>query len=72
MLAEDIITKLQIVPLEKLRAHEETIQYNYQKLRESMLNLGRLVDPLIVDSKHFIVIDGNHRRKVLEMIKCPP
>ncbi len=71
MLAEDIINKLQIVPLEKLRAHEETIPYNYQKLREAMLNLGRLVDPLVVDNKHYIVIDGNHRRKVLEMIKCP-
>jgi len=71
MLAEDIITKLQIIPLEKLRPHEEIIPYNLQKLREAMLNLGRLVDPLIVDSKHYIVIDGNHRRKVLEAIECP-
>lgn len=71
MLAEEIITKLQVVPVEKLRAHEEIIPYNLQKLREAMLNLGRLVDPLIVDNKDFIVIDGNHRRAVLEAIKCP-
>ena len=71
MLAEDIVTKLQIIPLDKLHAHEEILPYNLQKLREAMLNLGRLVDPLIVDNKHFIVIDGNHRRKVLELIKCP-
>jgi len=71
MLAEEIVAKLQIVPLDKLRAHEEIIPYNLQKLREAMLNLGRLVDPLIIDSKHYIVIDGNHRRKVLEMIECP-
>ena len=71
MLAEEITNKLQIIPLEKLRPHEEIITYNLQKLRESMLNLGRLVDPLVVDSKHFIVIDGNHRRRVLEMIECP-
>lgn len=71
MLAEEIINRLQIIPLEKLRAHEEIITYNLQKLREAMLNMGRLVDPLIVDSKHFIVIDGNHRRRVLEMIECP-
>jgi len=71
MLAEDIINKLQIIPLEKLHPHEEIIPYNLQKLREAMLNLGRLVDPLIVDSKHYIVIDGNHRRKVLEAIECP-
>lgn len=71
MLAEDIIAKLQIIPVERLRSHEETIEYNFQKLREAMLNLGRLVDPLIVDNKHYIVIDGNHRRRVLETIKCP-
>jgi len=71
MLAEEIINKLHIVPVEKLKAHEETIPYNFQKLREGMLNMGRLVDPIIVDSKHYVVIDGNHRRKVLETIKCP-
>lgn len=71
MLAEEIIEKLQILPVEKLRSHEEIIPYNYQKLREAMLNLGRLVDPIIVDNKHFVVVDGNHRKRVLENIKCP-
>lgn len=33
MLAEEIITKLQIVPLDRLRPHEEIIPYNLQKLR---------------------------------------
>lgn len=71
MLADDIINKLHILPVEKLKAHEETIPYNFQKLREGMLNMGRLVDPIIVDCKNYVVIDGNHRRKVLETIKCP-
>jgi len=71
MLAEEIVNKLQIVPTDKLKPHEETIPYNFQKLREAMLNMGRLVDPIIVDSKNYVVIDGNHRRKVLETIKCP-
>ncbi|MEM4348210.1 MAG: hypothetical protein QXN37_01430 [Candidatus Anstonellaceae archaeon] len=71
MLVEEIIDKLQIVPTEKLRPHEEIIPYNFQKLREAMLNMGRLVDPIIIDNKHFVVLDGNHRRMVLESIKCP-
>lgn len=71
MLAEEIVAKLQIVPVDKLKSHEEIIPYNLQKLREAMLNLGRLVDPIIVDSKNYVVIDGNHRKRVLEMIKCP-
>lgn len=71
MLAEDIIGKLQVIPTDKLRPHEEILTYNFQRLREAMLNMGRLVDPIIVESKNFVVIDGNHRRKVLETIKCP-
>ena len=71
MLAEEIVSKLQIIPTGSLIPHEETIDYNFQKLREAMLNMGRLVDPIIVDGRHRVVIDGNHRRKVLETIKCP-
>jgi len=71
MIAEDIISRLQILPTEKLLAHEEIIPFNFQRLRESMLNMGRLVDPIIVDKDHHIVIDGNHRKAVLDSIKCP-
>ncbi|MCX6772509.1 MAG: hypothetical protein NTV88_01930 [Candidatus Micrarchaeota archaeon] len=71
MLPEEIINKLDILPVEKLRTHEETIPYNLQKLKEGMLNMGRLVDPLVIDNKKFVVVDGNHRKKVLESIKCP-
>lgn len=71
MLPEEIIEKLQILPVDSLRPHEEIIPYSLQKLRESMLSMGRLVDPLIVDKKSLVVIDGNHRKAVLDMIKCP-
>lgn len=71
MIAEDIIGRLQIVPTDRLRSHEEIIPFNFQRLRESMLNSGRLVDPIIVDKEHHVVIDGNHRKAVLETIKCP-
>ncbi len=36
-----------------------------------MLNLGQIVDPIIADKETGLVIDGNHRHKVLEMIECP-
>ncbi|VVC02063.1 Uncharacterised protein [uncultured archaeon] len=71
MLPEEIINKLQILPVDKLLSHEEIIPFNLQRLREGMLNLGRLVDPLIVEEKHHVVVDGNHRKKVLELLKCP-
>ena len=69
MLAEEILSSLQILPLETLRIHEQTIPENEHHLRENMLNLGRLVDPIIVDKKHRVVLDGNHRRAVLHSLK---
>lgn len=70
MLAEEILDKLKILPLDSLKIHEQTIEPNFRALRETMLNLGRIVDPIIVDSQHHVVLDGNHRRQVLEDLKC--
>ena len=36
-----------------------------------MLNVGQIVDPILVDKKTGLVIDGNHRRKVLEIMEVP-
>ncbi len=70
MLAEDILGKLDIIPVDELKIHEQTIEANTRALRETMLNLGRIVDPIVVDREHKVVLDGNHRRQVLEDIKC--
>ncbi|VVB58226.1 Uncharacterised protein [Candidatus Anstonella stagnisolia] len=67
----EVLDMLDIIPTEKLLVHEQTIEKNLLALREAMLNIGRLVDPIIVDKKNFVVLDGNHRRAVLDMIKCP-
>ncbi|MCX8163112.1 MAG: hypothetical protein N3D10_00985 [Candidatus Micrarchaeota archaeon] len=69
MLAEEIIEKLEVVELEKLKIHEQVLEPNLFALRETMLNIGKLIDPLIIDKEHKIVLDGNHRRKVLEELK---
>lgn len=68
---EYIRGKLDILSLKELKRHEEKIQTNMMRLKESMLNIGQLVDPIIIDKKHKIVLDGNHRVKVLELIKVP-
>ncbi|MFH1095666.1 MAG: hypothetical protein V1728_05610 [Candidatus Micrarchaeota archaeon] len=70
MLAEEIIEKLSILPVEGLKIHEQTIEANVRALRETMLNHGRLVDPLVVDREHHVVLDGNHRREVLSQLKA--
>ncbi|MEM4137052.1 MAG: hypothetical protein QXV64_01725 [Candidatus Anstonellaceae archaeon] len=70
MLAEEILQKLEVVELEKLKIHERVVEQNLFALKETMLNIGKLIDPLIVDNKHYIVLDGNHRRKVLEELNA--
>ncbi|MDO8554587.1 MAG: hypothetical protein Q7S22_07295 [Candidatus Micrarchaeota archaeon] len=70
-LLEDILNELEIRPTNELLSHEQTIAPNLKRLKETMLNIGHLVDPLIVDKVTGTVLDGNHRLKVLEIIECP-
>jgi len=70
-LVEEMLKCLEIREVKNLLAHEQIISYNLKRLKESMLNIGHLVDPLVVDSKTGVVLDGNHRLKVLQIIECP-
>jgi hypothetical protein len=70
MLVDDLMGRLDVLPLNELIAHEQTIEKNLKDLKEVMLNIGRLVDPLIVDKRTKIVLDGMHRRRVLELLEC--
>lgn len=68
---EEILSKLEIRETNLLYDHEQAITKNLIKLKEGMLNIGQLVDPLITDKKTGVVLDGNHRLNVLKMIECP-
>ncbi len=71
MLLKDILSKLEIRELSSLYQHEQTIPKNVKRLQEAMFNLGQIVDPLIVDRKTGVVLDGNHRLQVLKNIEIP-
>ncbi len=70
-LPEELMSVLDVRPTKDLLSHEQTIPKNLKRLKEGMLNMGHLVDPLIVDKESNVVLDGNHRLKVLEIIECP-
>jgi len=70
-LVEEMLKCLEIREVKALLAHEQVLSYNLKRLKESMLNIGHLVDPLVIDKKTGVVLDGNHRLKVLEIIECP-
>ena len=71
LLVDEMIKCLEIREVKNLYSHEQVISHNLKRLKETMLNIGHLVDPLIVDKKTGVVLDGNHRLKVLEIIECP-
>ncbi|MEM4166404.1 MAG: hypothetical protein QW153_01875 [Candidatus Bilamarchaeaceae archaeon] len=68
---EEILAKLEIRETNSLYDHEQVITKSLIKLKEGMLNIGQLVDPLIIDKKTGVVLDGNHRLNVLKIIECP-
>jgi len=68
---EEMMKHLEVRKVADLFSHEQTISKNLKKLKESMLNIGHLVDPIVVDKETNVVLDGNHRLRVLEIIECP-
>lgn len=68
---DDMLNQLEIREVKTLFGHEQTISRNLKRLKEAMLNLGQQVDPIIIDKKTGVVLDGNHRLKVLDIIECP-
>ena len=70
-LADEMLENLEVREVKGLLSHEQVIAQNLKRLKEAMLNIGHLVDPLIIDKNTGVVLDGNHRLKVLEIIECP-
>jgi hypothetical protein len=68
---EELLSMLEIVGMDSLYPHEQTIPGNLRRLQEAMFNLGRLVDPLVIDKKTGVVLDGNHRYLVLRNMEIP-
>ncbi|MEK7145870.1 MAG: ParB N-terminal domain-containing protein, partial [Patescibacteria group bacterium] len=61
---------MKLMDLKKLRSHERT---DSSKLKEVFLDLyetGILRQPVLVDEKNLIILDGHHRVKSLKMLGC--
>jgi hypothetical protein len=70
-LVDEMIKDLEVRETKSLLQHEQVISYNLKRLKEAMLNIGHLVDPIVTDKKTGLVLDGNHRLRVLDIIECP-
>ena len=70
-LVDEMLKSLEIREVKTLLPHEQVVSYNLKRLKEAMLNIGHLVDPIIIDKKTGVVLDGHHRLKILEIIESP-
>lgn len=60
--------RLEVVPVESLLLHEETLPHLVNTLTLEFKNWANLQNPIIVDENH-MVLDGNHRTYVFKKLK---
>ena len=57
-----------MLEIECLRPHEQVDPFRLKDLKKQLANDGFQKDPIIVDEKHLIVIDGHHRILALKAL----
>lgn len=62
--------RIELVELNSLKPHEEVITQLVRKLSNEIESEGQVHDPLIIDDKGFVVLDGMHRCESLKDLKC--
>jgi hypothetical protein len=66
----DLSIDLVIVPIKRLLPHEQTIPSLLESVIRDLERTGFQRDPILVDSKTMLVLDGMHRRAALEAVGC--
>lgn len=64
------MSKIKVIAIKKLKAHEKVNKSNLNKVKESILKVGYINNPIIVDQNNFIILDGHHRTKALSDLGC--
>jgi hypothetical protein len=62
--------KIALLELTVLKPHEEVIASLVRKLSNEMESEGEVKDPLIIDEKDHVILDGMHRFNSFKSLKC--
>ena len=62
--------KIALLELSVLKPHEEVIASLVRKLSDQMESEGEVKDPLIIDEKDHVILDGMHRFNSFKSLKC--
>lgn len=62
--------KLSVLPLSEISSHEAVLPSLLRTIRDDMKKTGYQRDPILVDKRTKLALDGMHRIKSLEMLKA--
>jgi len=61
--------KVVLININKLRSHEKIDHNHLEELILKIKQDGLLKNPVVVDDKYFIILDGHHRVRALKRLK---
>lgn len=59
------LVELSIIPIDQVRPHEDTVPSFLDAIRRDMRRTGYQRDPILIDKKTHVALDGMHRRAAL-------
>jgi len=62
--------RIGLADIDSLSPHEEVIESVVETLAKEMLEEGLVRDPLMVDQREYVILDGMHRFGALRHLKC--
>lgn len=62
--------KISLVDINKLKQHEEINVSHVKELMEKIKHDGFLKNPVVIDNKNFVILDGHHRFNALKNLKA--
>lgn len=60
--------KIKLITIARLKPHEEIIPENLEKIKNEIHKNGYLINPVIVDQKNLVILDGHHRVRALKLL----
>jgi hypothetical protein len=61
---------ISLIDIDALNPHEEVVESSVESLADAMQAQHMVRDPLIVDQKEHVILDGTHRYRSLDLMKC--
>jgi hypothetical protein len=57
-----------LLPIDVLKQHEQVLKHTMATVEHDLLRDGVIRDPIVVDRKTMIILDGHHRYNVLKQM----